>query len=72
MASLDGGLHRPVIRRRPVAWQSFQTIFAGVYERLRRLGPQPIWFTEVASDDRGGDKAAWVRDMFDTAARMID
>ena len=51
-------------------WQSFSTIFSGVYERLKRLGPQPIWITEVASDDRGGDKAAWVRDMFATAAGM--
>jgi len=51
-------------------WQSFSTIFSGVYERLKRLGPQPIWITEVASDYRGGDKAAWVRDMFATAAGM--
>jgi len=51
-------------------WQSFSTIFTGIYNRLKALGPQPIWITEVASDYRGGDKAAWVRDMFSTAAGM--
>ncbi len=48
-------------------WQSFSQIFKGAYDRLAALGPQPIWFAEVGSAARGGDKAAWVRDMWSTA-----
>ncbi|HEV2787058.1 MAG TPA: glycosyl hydrolase, partial [Solirubrobacteraceae bacterium] len=51
-------------------WQSFDKVFRDVYDRLRALGPQPIWFAEVATSDDGGDKAAWVRDMFTQAQSM--
>jgi hypothetical protein len=51
-------------------WRSFGTVFRRPYRRLSRLGPQPIWIAEVASATEGGDKAAWVRDMFRTAGRM--
>jgi hypothetical protein len=51
-------------------WRSFRKTFASAYKRLARLGPQPIWIAEVGSATEGGDKAAWVRDMFRTAARM--
>jgi hypothetical protein len=45
-------------------WQSFSQIFSSVYRRLSALGPQPIWIGEVGCAPDGGDKAAWVRDMF--------
>jgi beta-mannanase len=45
-------------------WLSFSQIFSQAYARLGRLGPQPIWVTETASNRVGGDKAKWVRDMF--------
>jgi beta-mannanase len=45
-------------------WRSFDTIFHRPYVRLARLGPQPIWITEVASASAGGSKADWIRDMF--------
>jgi hypothetical protein len=51
-------------------WQSFSKVFMNAYDRLRALGPQPIWIAEVATSDDGGDKAAWVRDMFARAATM--
>ena len=51
-------------------WQSFNKVFRDAYDRLRALGPQPIWFAEVATSDDGGDKAAWVRDMFAQAQTM--
>ena len=51
-------------------WQWFDQVFRHVYERLRKVGPQPIWFAEVGSAPGGGDKAAWVRDMFARAATM--
>ncbi len=49
-------------------WRRFDQIFARPIERLARLGPQRIWITEVASSSEGGDKARWVRDMFETLA----
>jgi hypothetical protein len=45
-------------------WRSFRTTFMRAYRRLRKLGRQRIWITEVGSSAVGGDKAAWVRDMF--------
>ena len=51
-------------------WQSFSKVFRGAYDRLKALGPQPIWFAEVATSDDGGDKAAWIRDMFAQAQTM--
>ncbi|HEV2785185.1 MAG TPA: glycosyl hydrolase, partial [Solirubrobacteraceae bacterium] len=51
-------------------WQWFDQVFRHVYERLKALGPQPIWFAEVGSAPDGGDKAAWVRDMFARAQTM--
>ncbi len=51
-------------------WQSFSTVFRGAYERLRVLGPQPIWIAEVGTAPEGGDKSAWIRDMFAQASTM--
>ncbi|MDX6688947.1 MAG: hypothetical protein QOG15_404 [Solirubrobacteraceae bacterium] len=51
-------------------WQSFSQVFSGAYSRLTSLGSQPIWIAEVGSAPEGGDKAAWVRDMFAKAKTM--
>jgi beta-mannanase len=51
-------------------WQSFEQIFGDAYKRLTKLGSQPIWISEVGSAPQGGDKAAWVRDMWKTARTM--
>jgi len=51
-----------------IGWRSFERIFAAAYDRLTALGAQPIWLTELASSDAGGDKPAWVRDMFASTA----
>lgn len=50
-------------------WRSFKEIFKRPYKRLRRLGPQPIWITEVGSASNGGDKAKWVRKMWRQSSR---
>jgi beta-mannanase len=52
----------------PGGWASFRQVFEGAYRRIARIGPQPIWIAEVGSAPGGGDKAAWVRDMWRTAA----
>jgi beta-mannanase len=50
-------------------WHSFRQLFESAYKRIAKIGPQPIWIAETATSANGGDKAAWVRDMWRTAAR---
>jgi hypothetical protein len=50
-------------------WQSFEQVFANAYQRVSKLGDQPIWIAEVGSAPEGGDKTKWVRNMFATAQR---
>jgi hypothetical protein len=50
--------------RATIGWRTFEQIFDGAYERLTALGDQHVWLAEIASSEEGGDKAAWVRDMF--------
>lgn len=50
------------------SWTSFDDVFRGGYERIEKIGSQPVWFAELASASEGGDKAAWVRDMFASTA----
>jgi len=45
-------------------WRSFDSIFSSAYDRSIELGPQPVWVAETASASEGGEKAAWVREMF--------
>mgnify|MGYP002779675320 FL=1 len=64
--ALDGynwGLERPWSR-----WTRFEEVFAEPYERVARLGPQPIWFAELASTEAGGDKGEWVEEMLESRA----
>jgi len=41
------------------AWQSFQEVFKDIYPLLAKIG-KPILIGEMASDETGGDKAAWI------------
>ncbi|MCW3013195.1 MAG: celH [Solirubrobacterales bacterium] len=46
-------------------WRPFPAAFDGTLDSLHRLAPgKPIEIAEVGSTDEGGDKAAWIRDMF--------
>lgn len=49
-------------------WRSFDDIFAAPYARITAIGPQPVWLAELASSSQGGDKAAWIREMFASTA----
>jgi Glycosyl hydrolase family 26 len=42
-------------------WQSFSEIFGALYADY--AGRRPLMICEVASAERGGDKAAWIADM---------
>jgi mannan endo-1,4-beta-mannosidase len=44
-------------------WQSFQEIFAPLYQELLELAPRkPLLVFETASASRGGEKDAWIKD----------
>ena len=49
-------------------WRDFEAIFATAYNRVSKLGEQPIWVAEVASTEHGGNKAQWIDNMFSTTA----
>ncbi len=49
-----------------IGWRSFEDVFAEGYDRVTALGAQPFWVAETGSTEHGGDKAAWVQDMFTT------
>jgi hypothetical protein len=51
-----------------IGWRSFEQVFRSGYDRLVAIGDQDIWLTEIASADEGGDKSAWVREMFTSTA----
>lgn len=47
-------------------WQSFAEIFAPGLAQLRALTARPVYIGETGCPEIGGDKAAWVSDMFAT------
>ena len=49
-------------------WTRFDDVFAAPYERIAKLGNQPIWLAEVASTEEGGNKAEWITEMFASTA----
>jgi hypothetical protein len=51
-------------------WPSFSAVFETAYERLCALGAPPIQIAEVGSATEGGDKTAWIRDIFARAQNM--
>lgn len=50
------------------AWKEFETIFTDPYSRITALGKQPVWLTEIASTEHGGDKAEWINTMLESTA----
>jgi beta-mannanase len=48
-------------------WMSFSSIFSTSYKALLALAPsKPIMIGEVASEEQGGSKAAWITDALST------
>lgn len=45
-------------------WQTFDEIFAGSYRAIARLSRRPVMIAETAANERGGNKAAWIRNAF--------
>jgi Glycosyl hydrolase family 26 len=45
-------------------WMSFDSVFRSTYRRIVRIAPRkPMLIGEVASDERGGSKAAWISNL---------
>ena len=45
-------------------WRSFDEIYTPIYERAERINEKPIMITEFSCSSIGGDKVAWLEDMF--------
>lgn len=45
-------------------WQSFSEVFGASYNELTGISSKNILIMEVASAEKGGDKAAWITTMF--------
>jgi beta-mannanase len=51
-------------------WESFEHIFASSIDDVRRIAPdKPLLIAEVGCTEEGGNKAAWITDMFERLAR---
>jgi len=48
-------------------WRSPEEVFGSSVAELRRVSDRPLAITEVACAEQGGDKAAWLRALFDLA-----
>lgn len=48
----------------PWGWQTFDRLFREAYCNVTSAAKRPLLINEVASTERGGDKADWIRDMF--------
>lgn len=53
-------------------WQSFSSVFNASIKAVESLTRRPFMISEVASTEVGGDKAAWVSDMFKQLASRRD
>jgi beta-mannanase len=45
-------------------WQTFSQVFETTVAQVDALSNRPLWLTEVGCTELGGNKAAWVADMF--------
>ena len=46
------------------SWQSFDSVFSGVYQSITSLTQKPIMIGEFGSAEQGGNKADWITDAF--------
>lgn len=70
VVGLDGynwGASRPGSR-----WESLGELFGAARQAVRSVSGRPIWITEIACAEGGGDKAAWIRDAVETLAEWRD
>jgi hypothetical protein len=46
------------------SWRSFSSIFSAAYAKVTSLSSKPVIVGEIGCSSVGGDKAAWITDMF--------
>ncbi len=47
-------------------WQDVDELLSDPYQRLAKIGRQPVWLAEVGSAEQGGDKATWLRTLLES------
>jgi hypothetical protein len=53
-------------------WRSFSDVIGTTYDEIASLAPdKPMMIGETGSTEAGGDKAAWISDMFDALPRRF-
>jgi hypothetical protein len=53
-------------------WQSFQHVFSSTYKEVMKIAPsKPMVLGEVASDERGGSKASWIKSALATIPKKF-
>ncbi|MDR3687716.1 MAG: glycosyl hydrolase [Coriobacteriia bacterium] len=60
--ALDG--YNPSSTIDGLKWRSFTSLFGAPYDTVASISSKPIFIAETASVSNGGDKAAWIVDMF--------
>jgi beta-mannanase len=58
----DGSFEHP----NEMVWRDVDELLNEPYQRLTRLGSQPVWLTEVGTAEQGGDKATWLRTLLES------
>ncbi len=48
------------------SWRSFTDLYSAAYSSVTALSAKPVFVAEIACSTSGGDKAAWIADMFET------
>ncbi len=51
------------------SWRSFDEIYEPIYDHLLRLNEKPVMITEFSCSAVGGDKVAWIEDMFQSISK---
>ncbi len=46
------------------SWRSFDEVYEPIYEKVIQLNEKPVMITEFSCSAIGGDKIAWIEDMF--------
>jgi len=46
------------------SWRTFSTVMAPCYAKVTSLSTKPLFLAEVGCVEQGGNKAAWITDMF--------
>jgi 5-hydroxyisourate hydrolase-like protein (transthyretin family) len=52
-------------------WKSFETVFQKPYSEMTKLSKKPLIVAETGTTHKGGDKKAWITDMFNVIPKKF-